>query len=81
MGLNPTPTWAIAELGAEPARSETGECQAPPTQCSPPGIRGLVTVTAVVMAAVIVFATVFFTGRPDTKPFVGAFAAHLICPL
>ena len=40
-----------------------------------------VVMAAVVMAAVIVFATVFFTGRPDTKPFVGAFAAHLICPL
>ena len=41
----------------------------------------LVAVTAVVMAAVIVFATVFFTGRPDTKPLVGAFATHLRCPL
>ena len=61
--------------------SETGECEAPPPQYSPPGIRGLVAVTTVVMAAVIVFATIFFTGRPDTKPFVGAFAAHLTCPL
>ena len=36
---------------------------------------------AVVMTAVIVFATVFFTGRPDAKPLVGAFATHLRCPL
>ena len=43
--------------------SETGaECISPPTQHSRPEICWLVAVAAVVMAAVIVFATVFFTG-------------------